>query len=353
MLNNADVIITARLVAGDSRLLIGVARAITDGVYCTYLSDLAVDKQYQSHGIGRELMRQTHLAAGGDSKLILLAAPKAASFYKHIGLQPHPSCWIQSSPQQASQRDSCGQSQERVVTSNNPVSNSSSADELADFFDSISGEYAEAIQRCVPRYAEMLWAIFEYLPSTSLAPTRVLELGCGTGNLTELIARNFPKSDLTLVDLSDSSLATCRSRLSAETRCNFICRDFRDLDFPAGHFDLILSTISLHHLNSAEKQRLFAACREWLTPGGVLSYSDQFSAVAADVYEKHMRNWRKYTQTAGASEQEWQMWMEHQHKHDFHDTLPDQLAWLRQAGFEHVDCTWRHLLWTVVQARRT
>jgi len=56
---------------------------------------------------------------------------------------------------------------------------------------------------------------------------------------------------------------------------------------------------------------------------------------------------------AGSTEDEWQMWMQHQTEHDFHDTLSDQMAWLRDAGFETVDCVWRYLLWSVVQARKS
>jgi ribosomal protein S18 acetylase RimI-like enzyme len=90
MLAHADVIVTAR---DSQRLVIGVSRAITDFNYCTYLSDLAVDVGWQRRGIGRELIRRTHLAAGLNTSLILLAAPKAETYYPHIGMLPHNSCW--------------------------------------------------------------------------------------------------------------------------------------------------------------------------------------------------------------------------------------------------------------------
>jgi len=91
MLRHAGVIVCARDGAG---LLVGVSRAITDFSYCTYLSDLAVDEAFQGHGIGRELIRLTHEAAGLSTNLILLAAPKARSYYPHIGMRPHDSCWM-------------------------------------------------------------------------------------------------------------------------------------------------------------------------------------------------------------------------------------------------------------------
>ena len=90
MLANADIIVTAR---DGRRLVVGVSRAITDFNYCTYLSDLAVDVAFQRRGIGRELIRQTHAAAGLKTSLILLAAPRAETYYPHIGLLRHNSCW--------------------------------------------------------------------------------------------------------------------------------------------------------------------------------------------------------------------------------------------------------------------
>lgn len=91
MLRNADLIVCARNEAGQ---LVGVSRAITDWSYCTYLSDLAVDQAYQGKGIGRELISHTHARAGKQTMLILLAAPKAQTYYPHIGMKQHGSCWV-------------------------------------------------------------------------------------------------------------------------------------------------------------------------------------------------------------------------------------------------------------------
>jgi GNAT superfamily N-acetyltransferase len=90
MLAHADIVLTAR----QGARLVGVSRAITDFSYCAYLSDLAVDEAYQGQGIGRELIRRTHEAAGLATMLILLSAPKAQTFYPHIGMTKHDSCWV-------------------------------------------------------------------------------------------------------------------------------------------------------------------------------------------------------------------------------------------------------------------
>ena len=90
MIEHADLIVTARV---DGKL-VGISRAITDFHFCTYLSDLAVDEAYQRRGIGRELVRRTHEAAGLQTRMVLLAAPKAQTYYAHIGMTRHESCWF-------------------------------------------------------------------------------------------------------------------------------------------------------------------------------------------------------------------------------------------------------------------
>ncbi len=88
MVRHANLVVTAR----DNGLLVGVARSLTDFVYCTYLSDLAVRKSFQKQGIGRELIRQTKLLAP-QAKLILLSAPAAVEYYPRIGMTRHEHCF--------------------------------------------------------------------------------------------------------------------------------------------------------------------------------------------------------------------------------------------------------------------
>jgi GNAT superfamily N-acetyltransferase len=90
MLAHANLLWTA----WDADKLIGVARSVTDFSYCCYLSDLAVDLAYQHQGIGKELIRRTQAKLGPKCKLILLAAPKAVSYYPKIGFAQHNSAWV-------------------------------------------------------------------------------------------------------------------------------------------------------------------------------------------------------------------------------------------------------------------
>ncbi len=90
MLDHGNVLITA----WDGDLLVGVSRALSDFSFCCYLSDLAVDVNYQKKGIGKRLIDETHLAAGHLTTLILLAAPAAADYYPKIGMEQFSDCFI-------------------------------------------------------------------------------------------------------------------------------------------------------------------------------------------------------------------------------------------------------------------
>lgn len=83
MLDQADITLTA----WDGMRLVGIARAITDFSYCCYLSDLAVDKEYQNQGIGKELVKRVQERIGEEISLILLASPIAMDYYPKIGFQ--------------------------------------------------------------------------------------------------------------------------------------------------------------------------------------------------------------------------------------------------------------------------
>jgi ribosomal protein S18 acetylase RimI-like enzyme len=82
--------------AYDGAKLVGIARVMTDFVYTSYLSDLAVDEQYQRQGIGKQLIKEVQQAIP-KAKIILLAAPAAEGYYPKIGMQHHAHCYTLAS----------------------------------------------------------------------------------------------------------------------------------------------------------------------------------------------------------------------------------------------------------------
>lgn len=83
MFAHANLVISAR----QGERLIGVARALTDFSYCCYLSDLAVAREFQRSGVGRELVRRVREQIGPQSMLLLLSAPEAMEYYPRLGFE--------------------------------------------------------------------------------------------------------------------------------------------------------------------------------------------------------------------------------------------------------------------------
>jgi len=86
LLRNADVRVTAR--TGSGRL-VGVCLGLTDFAYFLFLTDLGVDREFERQGIGKELVRLAHEAAGGpaDISLITWANSRVAAFYESCGMK--------------------------------------------------------------------------------------------------------------------------------------------------------------------------------------------------------------------------------------------------------------------------
>ena len=83
MFDNANLILSA----WHEGKLVGVCRALTDFSYCCYLSDLAVIKSHQNHGIGRELIARVRSVIGDEVALVLLSAPEAMAYYPKVGFE--------------------------------------------------------------------------------------------------------------------------------------------------------------------------------------------------------------------------------------------------------------------------
>lgn len=227
-----------------------------------------------------------------------------------------------------------------------PISESSTE----EFYDDLASSYNDIIYRCAPRYEEMQLTMVDYVPH-DLQPARILDLGCGTGNLTLRILEAFQEAEIVALDFSAEILDVCRTRCGTD-RVRYLQQDFNGLDLPDSEYDLVVSSIAIHHVDDPAKQRLFSDIYASLRPNGVFTFVDQFRGETHGIYAQHMKVWKQFADSKGVPPEEWEMWMEHQQQHDHHATVGQQMEWLQEAGFQEIDCLWRHVLWTLLTARK-
>jgi tRNA (cmo5U34)-methyltransferase len=232
-------------------------------------------------------------------------------------------------------------------------------DALASFFDHLEPEYDTQIRRGCPPYDEFLEALLDSACLNESQPLHILELGCGTGNVTRHIAKRFANSQITVLDLSaEMLLATQRKLQPFGNKITAIQTDFLSPDLP-NHpefqppFDGVFSALAIHHLLDEDKKSLYQRIVQWLKPGAPFWCADQCLAVPEDTsYKKQRQQWRDWCTQEGASGAELALWEEHAHTEDHYSPIYWHLQALSEAGFETVDCTWRKLFWTVFGGRK-
>ncbi len=157
----------------------------------------------------------------------------------------------------------------------------------------------------IPGYEELQEAVLA--ATADVRATRVLELGTGTGETALLVRARHPEASWVGIDASEPMLARARERLpDADLRPARL-----EDELPPGPFDLVVSALAVHHLDGAGKRDLFARVARVLRPGGVFALGDVVVPAAG---------------LEGPIEIDWVL--------DTPDSVDDQLAWLRAAGFE-------------------
>ncbi|WP_115862734.1 class I SAM-dependent methyltransferase [Halorussus litoreus] len=214
--------------------------------------------------------------------------------------------------------------------------------------------YDPGIEAIVPRYDELHDTVLNAPPHDRDSPIRVLELGAGTGELTTKLLTRFPESTVLAVDHSEQMLAEAERKLATfGDRAELAQGAFPD-DYPgeSGTYDLVVSSLAIHHLDGADKRALFAAIHDSLAPGGwflngdVIRFeADHLEDLSGDMIE----NW---VRSKGWEEREFMDEWEASDDYDDPSTLTDQLVWLREAGFDAVTSIWQYYNFAVYGGRK-
>jgi SAM-dependent methyltransferase len=181
------------------------------------------------------------------------------------------------------------------------------------------------------------------------ARARVLDLGAGTGLLAAIVRSAHPAALLTLVDAAPAMLDQARRRFAGRGGLTYLVADYAAQP-PAGPFDLVVSALSIHHLDDPAKRRLFTAMHEALAPGGLFVNADQVLAPTPALEARAHARWRAQAAALGSCAHEIEA--AEARTHDRCATLEDQLAWLRAAGFSEVDCafkSWRFAVYSGIK----
>jgi tRNA (cmo5U34)-methyltransferase len=199
----------------------------------------------------------------------------------------------------------------------------------------------------------------ELLPFAADEPFTFVDLGAGTGAAARIILDHYPAAHAILADFSPQMMAQGELELAPyDGRYRYVEYDLTQAGaWPDGipdPVDAAISSLSVHHLNDARKQTLFAEIRARLAPGGWYLNYDPVLPPDAVVEEAWLRAGDRRDPTAAAKRAH--RTAEEQFRYENHVRymipLDPQLDYLRAAGFEGVDVYWKELDYVIYGGRR-
>jgi len=214
--------------------------------------------------------------------------------------------------------------------------------------------YQEIAAVAVPAREEQIAALLTLLPFNPAEPFRAVEVGCGEGFLAHALLDCFAQAQLVALDGSEEMRLQTARRLSAFGERVTV----EPFDLFAGDWlahvegaDCVVSSLVLHHLDDAEKQQLFAAIGERLSPRGVFLIADLIQPPRPEAGELFAAAWDRSAEAQALAqtgskrlfEQFAQIGWNYYRFPDPMDKpspLFEQLTWLKAAGFVVVDCFW-------------
>ncbi|MGA8871102.1 MAG: class I SAM-dependent methyltransferase [Candidatus Acidiferrales bacterium] len=188
-----------------------------------------------------------------------------------------------------------------------------------------SAEHAlEYLRRAdsIPHRVEGEATLLEFIPASA---ARILDLGSGAGRLLALVKAARPRAEFVALDFSPTMLAELCKLFGNNPAVKIVAHDF-DQPMPAmGRFDVVISSFAIHHVPHARKRAIYQEVFAMLAPGGVFC---NFEHVASPTPALHQAFLHAIS-------------CEVEDPSNKLLALETQLAWLREIGFEEVDCHWK------------
>ena len=185
---------------------------------------------------------------------------------------------------------------------------------------------------------------------------RILELGCGTGELTLKVLERYPSVEIVAVDYSARMLNFARAKIESAgyaARWTGIVMDFGEwannpnFSGLGDKFDAGISSLAIHHLEDEMKLKLFQRIRQSLNAGGCFWNADPVlaeSAAMKDIYQRREEDWA-LSQGETLAQIRANVGTSVSYGYSNPDrlaTLSAQLEMLASCGFETVAVPWKY-----------
>lgn len=209
---------------------------------------------------------------------------------------------------------------------------------IEDQFNALAREYDANRKRFIPCFQDFYEDTTKFISANIAPPQRVLDLGAGTGLLTWFWYQQFPTAEYVLTDVADEMLDIARKRFHGINTVSCQTADYSK-GLPDKNFDVIISALSIHHLEDADKRTLFSQIYEKLPGGGLFVNYDQFCAGQDRLNRWFDTYWENQLADSGLTPRDIDLWRERR-KLDRECSVEAETEMLSACGFQTVKCVY-------------
>ena len=219
---------------------------------------------------------------------------------------------------------------------------------IEEQFNLIAKEYDVNRKKFIPCFDDYYDNTTKLITSNIDAPKRVLDLGAGTGLLTYYWFKECKTAEYVLMDIADEMLEVSKKRFAGLENVTHQVMDYTK-QLPDGKFDVIISALSIHHLDDIQKNKLFYRIYEALPAGGVFVNYDQFCAGTPMMNRWFDSYWEKQLYDSGLTDRDIELWKERR-KLDRECSVEKEVEMLQRCTFADVKCLYSYHKFSVIIA---
>lgn len=220
---------------------------------------------------------------------------------------------------------------------------------LQSQFNSIAQCYDRQRTRLVPCFDDFYGIAIDNL-NLSISNPKILDLGAGTGLMSDFVLQRYPEAIITLVDISDKMLDIARQRFASNTNITIICQDFSTFRSEK-QYNAIISSLAIHHLEDKKKKELYKNIYAMLKSDGLFINAEQVEGEDSYFSNLNDKRWRQAVEKSDLTQDEIKSAYERVNL-DKRSPLSSQLKWLNESGFEEVDCLYKYYDFTVIYCKK-
>lgn len=215
-------------------------------------------------------------------------------------------------------------------------------DNVKEHFENEAKYFDGLILKLIPHYGEMLNALINSVNFNKKKSIKMLDLGCGTGNVSLKMLDRFPKAEILCIDLSQKMLDIARNKLSKYKNVSFEVGNIADFEFK-NTYDVVLSSLAVHHLKTDEdKSNFYKMIFKILNKNGIFANADEILGENKYLQNINMNVWTEYMKQNFSERDVSEKWLKAYESEDRPSKLMKQLEWMKNSGFKDVDVIWKY-----------